>query len=139
VKLEVERTDAKLPAGVVQAMIQHARDKAPLECCGLLVGVGDEVVEAVPARNLASQPATRFLLDPKDHIDTRRAARARGLNVIGFYHSHPRTPAFPSERDLAEASYADAFCAIISLASEPPEVRVFRLSTFNAATAESAE
>jgi len=69
----------------LRTIIEHAREAAPAECCGLLLGRGDEIVEAVRTRNIAAQP-TRFLIDPKDHINGRREARRRGLEVVGFYH-----------------------------------------------------
>jgi proteasome lid subunit RPN8/RPN11 len=116
----------RLANGVVDAVIAHAREAAPAECCGLLVGRGDEIVAAVRARNIASEP-TRFLIDPHDHIDGRRDARRRGLEVVGFYHSHPRSAAVPSETDVAEATYTGHLYLIVSLAGDTAETRLFRL------------
>ena len=107
-------------------MVAHAREAAPAECCGLLLGRGDAVVEAVRARNIAGV-ATRFEVDPRDHIDARRLARQRGLDVVGFYHSHPHSAAVPSETDLAEAGYDDHLYAIVSLADDAPNVALFHL------------
>jgi proteasome lid subunit RPN8/RPN11 len=111
---------------VVAAIVRHAQEAAPEECCGLLLGRDSTIVEAVRARNIANDPATRFLIDPKDHFDGRRAARERGLEVVGFYHSHPRSPAEPSERDLAELSYPGHLYVIASLRTEPAELGLFR-------------
>src|SRR5262249_16300165 len=105
-------------------VIAHARDAAPAECCGLLLGTIDSVTDTRRARNLATDP-NRFLLDPKDHIDVRREARTRGLGVVGFYHSHPHSRAVPSERDLAEASYSDHLYLIVGFAVDQPEVRLY--------------
>ena len=107
-------------------MIAHAREARPAECCGILVGDAATILEAVPARNLADGP-TRFLIDPKDHLDARRSARARGLEVVGFYHSHPNTAPTPSATDIAEASYQNHFYLIVSLAAEPPAVGLYWL------------
>src|SRR3954471_11793983 len=112
-------------------MVAHAREAAPLECCGLLLGRGDEIVEAVRARNVAEAPATRFLIDPGDHFAARRAARARGLDVVGFYPSHPASPPAPSARDAAEFSYDGALYAIVSLAATRAEVGLFRFREGN--------
>jgi proteasome lid subunit RPN8/RPN11 len=109
---------------VVDRVVLHARQAAPAECCGLLLGNGSRIVDATPTRNVADNP-TRFLIDAKDHIDGRRAARGRGLDVVGFYHSHPQSPAQPSARDRDEASYPDHYYLIVSLLADPPEVRVF--------------
>jgi proteasome lid subunit RPN8/RPN11 len=105
----------------------HAREAAPAECCGLLLGRGDEIVEATRARNVAADPATRFLIDPADHFAAMRSAREHGLEVVGFYHSHPVSPPEPSARDVAEFSYPRHLYAIVSLRSDPVEIRLFRM------------
>jgi proteasome lid subunit RPN8/RPN11 len=112
-------------------VIGHARRAAPHECCGLLLGRGEDVTEAVPARNVAEIPETQFHIDPHDHIVARREARARGLDVVGFYHSHPRSPAEPSARDLAECSYAGYLYLIVSVRAARAEIGLFRLDAGN--------
>lgn len=97
----------------------------------MLVGAGDRVDEAVAARNIASRPATRFLIDPKDHLNALRDARQRGLDVVGFYHSHPRSDAAPSATDRAEASYPNHLFLIVGLGVEPPDVRLYRFTSGN--------
>jgi proteasome lid subunit RPN8/RPN11 len=116
----------KLPRQAVAAMVAHARRTAPAECCGVLVGAGDRVIEAVPANNLSPDP-NRFLLDPKNHIAAERDARGRGLTVVGFYHSHPHSAPRPSPTDIAESSYAEAVHVIVSLAQPEPSLGVFRI------------
>src|SRR5215510_164974 len=116
---------------VLARLIAHAREESPRECCGLLLGRGDEVAEVRRARNVASSPATRFVIDPKDHIDARRDGRARGLEILGFYHSHPHGAAVPSATDVAEAAYPGSVYAIIGLGAEVPEVRVFEFADGN--------
>jgi proteasome lid subunit RPN8/RPN11 len=112
--------------------VAHARAEQPAECCGVLIGADGRIDEAVPARNLAgaadgANPATRYLIDPQDHIAARREARQRGLTVVGFYHSHPSSRAWPSPTDIAEANYAEALYLIVSLAQDPADVRGFRI------------
>ena len=107
--------------------VAHARETAPDECCGVLLGLGGEIVAAIRARNAAPDPATRFWIDPADHFAARRIARERGLEVVGFYHSHPASAPEPSARDVAEfSSYAGHLYAIVSLRGEPAEVGLFR-------------
>jgi proteasome lid subunit RPN8/RPN11 len=110
----------------IDVMIAHAREDAPRECCGLLIGSSDRIESAHRARNLEPS-AARFLIDPQDHFAAIRAARAAGRAVVGVYHSHPSAAALPSPSDLAEVGYAEYAYAIVSLASNPPDVRVFRL------------
>ena len=111
---------------VLEVVIAHARAAQPAECCGVLIGSGHAIDEALPARNLAGG-STRFLIDPKDHIDARRAARRRGLDVLGFYHSHPDSPAWPSPTDVDEATYPEAVHLIVSLAQGAADARLFRI------------
>jgi proteasome lid subunit RPN8/RPN11 len=118
--------DFEISRRVLDAVVAHARAEAPRECCGLLVGHGSAVSDAVAARNIADRP-TRFLVDPQDHVKTLRAARQRGLEVLGFYHSHPQTAAAPSVRDREEASYPDHLYLIVGLAAGSADVRLFRL------------
>jgi proteasome lid subunit RPN8/RPN11 len=116
-----------LPRSVRDDVIAHARDTAPAECCGVLIGTDAAIVAAVRAANLADSPS-RFLIDPQDHIRARRDARARGLDVIGFYHSHPRSDALPSATDLAEASYENHLYLIVGLRGEAADVRIYRFT-----------
>jgi proteasome lid subunit RPN8/RPN11 len=104
-----------IAAHVLNRVLEHARAAAPAECCGVLVGRLDAIAECVPVRNI-STTATRYLLDPAEHITARRDARARGLDIVGFYHSHPRSGPEPSATDVAEASYAGHLYLIVGLA-----------------------
>jgi proteasome lid subunit RPN8/RPN11 len=107
-------------------VIAHARDARPGECCGLLIGGPGRILETRRAANLAESP-TRFLLDPRTHLEALRDSRRGGLDVVGFYHSHPHSPAVPSATDLAEATYGEYRHLIVSLASTVPETRLFEL------------
>jgi proteasome lid subunit RPN8/RPN11 len=111
-------------------IVSHARETAPAECCGLVIGYkasggGGAITEAARTRNLSADP-NRFEIHPEDHIHVRRTARSRGLEVLGFYHSHPRSPATPSATDVAEASYPGHLYVIVSPSVEPAEVRIYR-------------
>ncbi len=128
--------DACALAVTTEAMariVRHARAEAPYECCGLLLGEAGAVETVIPARNVA-RSRSRYRVHPKDHFDAIRAARARGLTVVGAYHSHPESPARPSESDLAEATCPDYVYAIVSLAGDPDVpataagLRAFRLT-----------
>lgn len=111
---------------VIDAIVEQARRARPLECCGLLIGTGDEVIQSRTARN-ARASAVAYLVDPRDHFDAIRDARATGLSVVGAYHSHPESPAQPSETDIREANDPDFVHVIVSLAKEEPQVAAFRM------------
>jgi proteasome lid subunit RPN8/RPN11 len=120
-------TAIAIRASVLAAVIDHAKRDAPLECCGLLLGAGGTVDECVPAQN-ARHSATAYLIDPADHFAAVRRARARGCEIVGAYHSHPRSAAVPSATDLAEAHYSEFVYVIVSLAGvEAQDVRGYRL------------
>ncbi len=116
----------------LDAVFAHALEERPRECCGVLIGKGDTILRAVRARNLSDNPK-RFVLDPADHIQARRAARDEDLDVLGFYHSHPMSPAAPSETDLAEVTYTDAVHLIVGMLEGVAEARLFRLTNDAAA------
>jgi proteasome lid subunit RPN8/RPN11 len=81
----------------------HSAATAPEEACGLLLGLSDAVLVAVPSANVSDDRMRRFEVDPAVLFKTHRAARATGYSVIGCYHSHPDGPALPSAIDAARA------------------------------------
>ncbi len=110
----------------LQAMVAHARAEAPNECCGVLAG-RDGCVEWVrPVPNADRSPYT-YRMDAHELLRAYKEADAQGLEVLGYYHSHPATPAVPSRTDVARAVDPFAVYVIVSLATEPPEVRAYRI------------
>ena len=122
--------ECRIALEALEHIVAHAREARPAECCGSLIGSGTTITEAVRARN-ASEDPNRFLIDPQAHIEARREARGRDLEVLGFYHSHPHTLPEPSATDLREASYPDHLYLIVSPATDPAEIRLFRLVAGN--------
>ena len=112
---------------MIEAMVDHARRDAPLECCGLLAAWHGTIDQAIPTRNLKASPV-EFLIDPLDHVRALKRTRTEGREVIGAYHSHPRSAAIPSPTDLAEAHYEEFLYVIVSLAGDPPDVRAYHLA-----------
>jgi proteasome lid subunit RPN8/RPN11 len=115
-----------LPADILDAMIEHARVAAPEECCGLIVGRAGIATRCIPLRNELGSPVA-YRADSRDLFHAFRSIRDEHLELMAIYHSHPTSPALPSRVDLAENYYGDVPRIIISLASEPPDVRAFRL------------
>jgi len=99
-----------LPPALRAQILRAAAEAEPRECCGLIEGVRrDGLATALalhPARNLSAR-ADRFEIDPQDQFEALRAARARGREIIGCYHSHPGGRAAPSATDLAGAGEED--------------------------------
>ncbi len=115
-----------IPAAIRDAMVDHCVREAPLECCGLLGGVGSLVSSIHPLRNVDASE-TRYNADPQDLIAAVIALRGRAAEILAIYHSHPRWPAIPSETDLRENHYGAVPRIIVSLAGDEPVVRVWRL------------
>jgi len=87
------------------AMVSHARQVYPNECCGAMLGsIQDDektVRIAMPLENAFAGPqATRYELRPEDLLAADRAARSRRMDLIGIYHSHPDCDAYFSPTDL---------------------------------------
>ena len=93
----------------LQEIREHGVRDYPYECCGLLLGQygaeGKLVTETYPISNAREESAkrNRFLIEPEELMRGERYARGRDLEVIGFYHSHPDSPAVPSQYDLEHA------------------------------------
>jgi len=116
-----------LKQAALDAIVAHARDEAPFECCGVMLGSAAEVTHVVRGRNVADDPGREYLLDPADHFGAIRRARELGAAVVGFYHSHPRSAPAPSPTDRQRANYVNHLYGIVSLAAEPPQLDLFRL------------
>lgn len=91
------------------AMRAHGERDYPYECCGLMLGrFADgrkQVVEIYPISNAREEAAkrNRFLIRPEELMRGEKYAREKGLDVVGFYHSHPDDVAVPSQYDLEHA------------------------------------
>jgi proteasome lid subunit RPN8/RPN11 len=82
----------------------HAREAYPHECCGALIGRDGAVHGTFALPNTTDEgPRRRFLVRPDDYREAERQSQALGLELLGFYHSHPDHPARPSQYDLDHA------------------------------------
>ncbi|HZR45859.1 MAG TPA: M67 family metallopeptidase [Candidatus Manganitrophaceae bacterium] len=130
----------KIPQSVIDNMISHAQSEAPNECCGLLGGRGEIVEEIYRITNLPADdpkiadlkvPADRrfrYMMDPKEQLLAFKKMREGGTTLVGIYHSHPHSPAYPSATDVRLAFYSDVWYLIISLEEkERPQLRAFRI------------
>lgn len=117
----------RIGRNIYEDVISHARKGFPIEMCGILGGSGEIVTESYRIRNLKASPE-HFLMDPREQIAAMKSLDDRGLELLAFYHSHPRGPAFPSAEDIRLAFYPEVTTVIISLAdSDAPVLRAFRI------------
>ena len=107
-------TGVSISSGLAERIRKHGTETYPHECCGALLGrdpdLGGgregprEVLDCLPLVNRREDsPNNRFSIAPLDVIEADRVAQARGMELIGWYHSHPDHPAKPSEYDRNHA------------------------------------
>ncbi|MBI5599001.1 MAG: M67 family metallopeptidase [Deltaproteobacteria bacterium] len=91
---------------IADKILEHSRESYPHECCGLLAGksAGDgaeKVVSEVHRMTNTNheRAGDRFEIDPRELLKAEKAMKLRGLDILGFYHSHPDHPARPSDFD----------------------------------------
>ena len=104
----------EVTSGVMATLREEAARAAPLECCGLLLGMAGRIEEARPAANVAPDPARHFEIDPAALFTAHRAARGGGPQLLGYYHSHPEGHPVPSATDCEHASGDDRVWAIVA-------------------------
>ncbi len=121
----------KIAPDALDDIVAHAAVSAPAECCGLLIGSSDTIVRAFRARNLSDNPS-RYEIDPRDHLAARREARTAGLQIVGFYHSHPHSPPQPSPTDVAEAFDHESLYLIVGSEAGEWRARLFTLAATHA-------
>jgi len=107
------------------ALVEHAREEAPNECCGYVRAADGVVEEVVRAENPRRSPYG-FELDSKSLLATNELDDA-GYEVA-IYHSHPRSPAEPSQTDINLAHYPHWTYLIVSLENDDPVVRAWRIA-----------
>ena len=106
----------------------HAVRDYPYECCGLLLGryraEGKFVSETYPISNAREESAkrNRFLIEPEELMRGERYALGKDLEVVGFYHSHPDSPAVPSQYDLEHAWPAYSYVIVSTTAHEAKDL-----------------
>jgi len=116
----------KIPKNVYDDIIAHALKETPIEACGYLAGLNGEVKYAIAMKNIDNSPE-HFSFDPQEQFDAFKKTQKEGLRLIAAYHSHPETPARPSEEDIKLAYDPNISYLIVSLAGELPDVKSFKI------------
>jgi len=105
------------------ALVAHAREEAPNECCGYIHGRDGVVEEVVRSKNLRASPYG-YELDPQSLLAANELDD--GGFEVGIYHSHPKSAAEPSQTDINLATYPNWTYLIVSLDGDP-HVRAWRI------------
>ncbi|MDX6384966.1 MAG: hypothetical protein QOK48_2539 [Blastocatellia bacterium] len=124
-------------------MRRHGERDYPFECCGLMLGrfenQGQKIVtETYPISNAREEAAkrNRFLIRPEELMRGEKYAREKGLDVVGFYHSHPDDRAVPSKYDLDHAWPTYSYVVVAVTKGQATDLRSWEMeadrSKFNA-------
>ena len=117
-----------LQPSVAEAVRAHGIETYPNECCGALFGRDGNVSHAFGLPNTTEEgPRRRFLVRPQDYREAERRASELGLELLGFYHSHPDHPARPSQYDLDHAWPFFSYVIVAVHAGVPVDMTSWRL------------
>lgn len=114
-------------------VVAHCLDGLPDEACGLFAGPVDEAgvaagaVEIVYPTANADESARSYTVDSRDLMKAMRDAEDRGLGLVGVFHSHTHTDAYPSQTDVRQAAYPEWLYALVSLRHAEPVLRAYRI------------
>ena len=113
----------QIPQPLYHQLRHHGEQTYPHECCGILLGKSDAdqitVHQIIPAGNTRTDSAhNRYNIAPQELIAAQREARKQGLDIVGFYHSHPDHPAQYSPTDFAEAHWFHCAYVITEVAGD---------------------
>jgi proteasome lid subunit RPN8/RPN11 len=116
----------KLTHADYETLRAHGEETYPDECCGIMLGhtgESNQVVELMRAGNTRTDSAhNRYHIAPQELIKAQREGRKKGLDIVGFYHSHPDHPAQWSSTDFAEAHWLGCSYVITAIAQGKAEV-----------------
>ncbi|HET9724586.1 MAG TPA: M67 family metallopeptidase [Actinomycetota bacterium] len=112
---------------LVKEMVEHGLREFPNEACGLLAGRDGTPVRFFAMRNLDASPAS-YRLDPKEQLQAFDRMDEEGLELLGIFHTHTHSEAYPSETDRRLAFYPEASYVVMSLSDRAhPVLRAFRI------------
>ncbi|HWO82559.1 MAG TPA: M67 family metallopeptidase [Solirubrobacterales bacterium] len=119
----------RISQSLIDEMVAHAREDLPDECCGMIGGRDGEATRVVRVENAAHSPL-RYEMDPQGQFDALKEIEDAGDELIGIYHSHTRSGAYPSQTDVNEARmWPEQVYVIVSLEDEEaPDVKAYDLA-----------
>ena len=114
----------KIEQNIIDRIVTHGRNETPLEACGYLAEKDGVVCKHFELTNIDKSPV-HFSMDPAEQFAAVNKCRNLGLNIRAVYHSHPETPARPSDEDIRLAFDPSLSYVIVSLAETPPSIKSF--------------
>ena len=118
----------RIPQAIHDDIIGHARSGLPLEVCGILGGT-DNTVSAIYRMTNTDASNEHFMMEPREQFRVVKELRAKGISMLAIYHSHPESPARPSEEDIRLALTPGVSYLIVSLQdANHPVTRSFKIA-----------
>jgi proteasome lid subunit RPN8/RPN11 len=114
-------------------ILAHVKQQYPKEGCGILAGTRTEnnelhVCKVYRMSNISNSPETCYFMNPEEQLTVIKEIRKSGMEIVGIYHSHSNTSAYPSKKDCELAFYPEVDYVIISLKDyHNPDMRAFRI------------
>ena len=115
-----------LPEDLQEEIIDHCRQEAPVEACGLISGQEDKSMVVHRMTNTDAEK-DHYMMDPEEQFEVFKKLRQTDREVVAIYHSHPHTEAYPSPEDLRLAFYPGVIYIIVSLEEDEPTIRGFKI------------
>jgi len=118
----------RISKALIDEMVAHAREDLPNECCGMVGGVDGEATSVIRVANSAASPL-RYEMDPQEQYNAMKAIEDGGGELLGIYHSHTKSAAYPSQTDVNQAvAWPEQIYLIVSLAdADAPDVKAYLL------------
>ena len=116
----------RIPQTLLDEIVDHARDDAPNECCGMIAAQDGRAVRVHRATNTAASPL-RYELDGMEQYRIQTAIEDAGHELGAIYHSHTRSAPYPSQTDINLAFYPESLYVIVGVAGPEADVRAFRI------------
>jgi [CysO sulfur-carrier protein]-S-L-cysteine hydrolase len=116
----------RIARALVDEIVAHARQDLPNECCGIVATSDGQAVKVHRATNAEASPF-RYSLDPRQQYEITMEIEQQGQDLGAIYHSHTKSPAYPSQTDINLAFYPEALYVIVGLKTPEPDVRAWRI------------
>lgn len=117
----------RISKALYDEVIAHCRRHDPKEACGILAGQAETVSQVYPMTNVEDSPIG-YAMDPKEQLVVEKQMRQRGQQMVGIYHSHTATAAYPSPVDVGLAVSPDVSYVVVSLKDRGhPDVKSYRI------------
>jgi proteasome lid subunit RPN8/RPN11 len=117
----------RLSAALQAEVVAHCRSRYPKEACGLLAGQGGTVSQVYPMRNVEDSPIG-YAMDPREQLQIEKQMRKLGQQLLGIFHSHTASAAYPSSVDVRLALSPELSYVLVSLQDQAhPEVKSYRI------------